>query len=138
MAGFVPNPWAARLLEATVGKTAITAGNVYFGLAWSMPEDILTATLATINEVDTPGYARKQIPAFDAASLVAPIRITTPTEFAFDALTEDMTVPAGWAFITDAAAGTAGDIRYIIELETPVLGRLGVPLSIPASTLVIE
>ena len=138
MAGFVPNAWAARLLEATAGKTAITAGTVYFGLATAVPEDPLTATLSNITEVAEGGYAREAVPAFGAASTSAPVKITTPTAFAFDPPTADWTTPALYGFITDAAAGTAGTLRYLFELEVPVLGRDGEPLSIPASTLIIE
>jgi hypothetical protein len=138
MAGFVPNAWAARLLEALAGKTAIATGNVYLGLATAVPDDPLTATLSNITEVAVGGYARKQVPAFDAATTVAPIKITTPTAFAFDALTADMVDPALYAFLTDAAAGTAGTLRYLFQLEVPVLGRNGEPLTIPASTLIIE
>ena len=138
MAGFVPNAWAARLLEATAGKTAITASTLYLGLATAMPNDPLTATLANLTEVTTAGYARKQIPAFGSASTTAPIKITTPTAFSFNAFTEDQATPANWAFLTDAASGTVGTLRYIFQLEVPVLGRNGEPLNIPASTLIIE
>lgn len=138
MAGFTPNAWAARLLEATAGKTAITAGTVYLGLALEVPEDPLTATLANITEVTTAGYARIAVPAFSAATTVAPIKETTPTAFSFAATSADMTLAANWAFLTDVLAGTAGIIRYVFALEYPVLGRAGVPINIPASTLVIE
>lgn len=138
MAGMVPNGWAARLLEASAGKTSITAGTVYLGLALSVPDDPLESTLATITEVATTGYARIAVPAFDAASTTAPVRITTPTQFQFAAFSADMTQEANWAFLTDAASGTVGDIRYLFQLEVPVLGLTGVPLVIPASTLIIE
>lgn len=139
MAGYVPNEWVARLLEATVGRTATSAGTVYLGLALTLPEDPLTATLATIQEVTTTGYARKAVPAFDAAVLgVTGMQVTTPTAFSFNALTADMEIPANYAFLTDAAAGTAGTIRYIFELAEPVLGKAGEPINIPASTLIIE
>ena len=143
MAGFVPNEWAARLLEATAGKTAITTSAVYLGLAVNIPTDPLTATLDTIEEVvevvDTGiGYSRVAVPAFNAATGTAPVKITTPTEFSFTAFTADQTVEANYAFLTDAASGTAGTLRYVFELEVPVLGRAGQPLNIPASTLIIE
>jgi hypothetical protein len=138
MAGLVPNAWAARLLEATAGRTAITTGTVYLGLALSVPDDPLTSILSNISEVTTTGYARKAIPAFSAATTTAPVKITTPTAFSFDAFTVDQDLPAYWAFLTDAASGTAGTLRYLFNLEVPVLGRAGEPLNIPASTLVIE
>lgn len=139
MAGFVPNTWAARLLEATAGKTSITAGTVYLGLAMGFTvEDTLTATLATLREVTTTGYARVACPAFGAAATVPPIRITEPTAFSFPATTVDMTEEANYAFLTDVATGTAGNLRYIFALEVPVLGRAGEPLNVPASTLIIE
>jgi hypothetical protein len=138
MAGLVPNDWAARLLEATVRRTAITAGNVWLGLALTVPDDPLTSTLSTITEVTTTGYARIQIPAFSAATTTAPVKVTTPTAFSFAAFTVDQDLPAYWAFLTDVASGTAGTLRYLFNLEVPVLGRAGEPLNIPASTLVIE
>lgn len=138
MAGFVPNQTLARVLEALVGRTALPTATVYLGLAVGLPEDPFTATLATITEVTTAGYARKAIPAFNAASTVAPIQETTPTAFSFNALTADMTVPANYAFITDAATGTTGLIRYIFELGEPILGKTGEPINIPANTLIIE
>lgn len=138
MAGFVPNGWAARLLEATAGKTAITAGTVYLGLAWTMPDDPLTATLSTISEVNTAGYARIAVPAFGAATTVAPVKITTPTAFSFAALTADMALEAPYAFLADVVSGTAGNLRYVFQLEIPILGKAGEPLTVPASTLIIE
>lgn len=139
MAGYITNQWAARLLEATAGKTAITAGTVYLGLATAVPEDPLEATLSTITEVDTGiGYARMSIPAFNASSTVPPLRITTPTAFSFTAFTADQPIPAPYAFITDASSGTAGTLRYLFLLPIPVLGVAGEPLNIPASTLIIE
>lgn len=138
MAGFVPNTWAARLLEATAGRTAISTATVYLGLAWSVPEDPLTATLANIQEVNTAGYARVAVPAFSAAVTTTPVKILTPTAFSFAAMSADMDREANFAFITDAQTGTTGNIRYLFELEVPVLGKSGVPLTVPASTLVIE
>jgi hypothetical protein len=138
MAGYVTNPWAARLLEATAGKTAITTGTVYLGLALTIPDDPLTATLANITEVTTAGYARIAIPAFSAATTTAPIKITTPTAFSFAAFTADQATEANWAFLADVLSGTAGILRYLFQLEVPVLGRTGEPLNIPASTLILE
>lgn len=138
MAGFVPNAWAARLVEATAGKTAITTASMYLGLASAIPEDPLTATLANITEITGGGYARKVIPAFDSATTTAPVKITTPTAFSFTAPTSDWTQAALYAFLTDAASGTAGTLRYLFELQLPVQGLTGQPISIPASTLVIE
>ena len=139
MAGFITNEWAARLLEATVGRTAITTTTAYLGLATAVPEDPLEATLATITEVPTSiGYARKSIPAFNAASVTPPLRITTPTAFSFTAFTLDQPIPATYAFLTDVASGTAGLLRYLYLLPIPVQGVAGEPLNIPASTLVIE
>lgn len=138
MAGFVPNEWAARLLEATAGRTAVAAGTVYLGLAHSLPDDPLTSTLANITEVTTAGYARVAVPAFSAATTTPPVRTTTPTAFSFAAFTADMPYEANFAFLTDAASGTAGTLRYIFQLEVPVLGRTGEPLNIPASTLILE
>lgn len=138
MAGYVPNQWVARLLEATVGRTAITTATVYLGLATGVPEDPLTTDLTTITEVTTAGYARKAVPAFNAAALVAPMQITTPTAFSFDALTADMAVPANYAFLTDVASGAGGNLRYIFELAEPILGKTGEPINVPASTLIIE
>ena len=138
MAGYVPNPWLARLQEALVGRTAITTATVYLGLATAVPDDPYSATLATITEVSTAGYARKVVPAFSAATLVDPVQITTPTAFTFNALTADMAVPANYAFLTDAASGTVGGLRYIFELTEPILGRTGEPISVPANTLIIE
>lgn len=138
MAGFVPNAWAARLLEATVGRTAIATSTTYLGLATALPDDPLTATLATITEVNTAGYARIAVPAFSAASTTAPVKVTTPTAFSFAAFTADQTVEANYAFLCDVLSGTAGNIRYVFQLEVPVLGRTGVPINVPASTLIIE
>lgn len=138
MAGYVPNAWAARLLEATVGRTAITTGTVYVGLAVVVPDDPLTATLANIQEVTTAGYARKAVPAFNAATTSPNPAITTPTQFNFNALTADMALAAPYAFLCDAASGTAGTLRYIWDLPEPVLAVSGVPITIPANTLIIE
>lgn len=138
MAGFVPNAWAARLLEATAGKTAITTGTVYLGLALTVADNPLTSTLATITEVSTAGYARIAVPAFSSATTTPPLKITTPTAFSFAAFSADQTLEAPWAFLTDVISGTAGNLRYLFQLANPVLGLAGNPLSIPASTLVIE
>jgi hypothetical protein len=138
MAGYVPNAWVARLLEATTGKTAITTGTVYLGLALAVPTDPLTSTLATVTEVTTAGYARIAVPAFGSASTVYPVQITTPTAFNFAAMSADMASPANYAFLTDALTGTAGNLRYIFELIEPVLGKAAEPINIPANTLIIE
>ena len=138
MAGYTPNAWAARLLEATSGRTPITATTTYLGLATSVPEDPLTATLANITEVTTAGYARIAVPTWSAASAVAPVRQTTPTAFSFAAFTADQAVEANYAFLCDVLNGTAGILRYLFILETPVLGKAGEPLNVPASTLIIE
>jgi hypothetical protein len=138
MAGFVPNAWAARLLEATAGKTAITTSTVYLGLATAVPDDPLTATLATITELTTAGYARIAVPAFSAASTTPPVKIATPTAFSFAAFSADQAIEANYAFLADVVSGTAGTLRYVFQLEVPVLGKSGVPLNIPASTLIIE
>lgn len=138
MAGYVPNAWRAVLLEAAVGKTAISTATVYLGLATAVPDDPQTATLTNITEVTTAGYARKAIPAFGSATTVSPVQIAVPTTFSFTALTADMTVPANYAFITAASSGTASPIRYIFELPEPVLGRTGEPINVPANSLIIE
>ena len=137
MAGYIPNAWVARLLEATAGKTAITTATVYLGLATAVPDDPLTSTLANITEVTTAGYARKVIPAFNSAT-TNPNQITTPTAFSFNALTADMTIPANYAFLCDVASGTAGIIRYIWETGEPLLGITGEPINIAANSLIIE
>jgi hypothetical protein len=138
MAGFAPNQWRARLLEATARKTAITVVPVYLGLATAMPTDPSTATLATLTEVTTAGYARKVVPAFNSASLVAPIQIVEPTAFSFNVLTADMTVPALFGFLTDAATGTAGLLQYVWELSEPLQARSGDAPSVPANLLILE
>jgi hypothetical protein len=138
MAGFVPNEYRAVLLEAIAGKTTITLGTVYLGLALSLPVDPSTTTLATLVEVTTAGYARKSIPAFPSASTVAPIQIVQTTAFSFNALTADMTLPAMFAFLTDASSGTAGKVRYVWELPESQQGKSGEALTVPASALVIE
>lgn len=138
MAGYVPNAFRALLLEALAGRTTMSSATVYLGLATAIPEDPLTATLTNITEVTTTGYARKAIPAFNAASTTPPIQITTPTAFSFTAFTADMATPAYYAFVTAAASGTASPIRYIFELPSPVLAVSGVPVNIPANALIIE
>jgi hypothetical protein len=138
MAGYVPYKWVARLLEATAGKTAITTTTTYLGLAITVPDDPLTADLSTIVEVTTAGYARIAVPAWGSATLIPPSKITTPTAFTFAGLTADMAYPANYAFLADVVSGTAGNLRYVFELETPVLGRVGEPINVPASTLIIE
>lgn len=138
MAGFLPNETRARTLEAIVGKTAVAIASRYVGLALALPADPATSTLATITEVTTAGYARKITPTWNAATTVAPIQIVEPTAFAFNSLTADMVSPAYYAFLTDAASGTAGLIWYIWELTEPLQGRTGEPLNIPANMMTIE
>lgn len=141
MAGYVPNEYRAVLLEALVGRTTITLGTTYLGLAFSLPADPLASTLATITEVNTAGYARKATNAggaWPAASVVAPIQIVQTNAFTFVALSADMAQPAYFAFLTDASSGTAGKIRYIFELADPVQGRNGEAISVPARALIIE
>lgn len=108
MAGYVPNEWMSRLLEATAGKAQTPAGSVYLGLATALPDDPLTTDLGNIQEVTTAGYARVAVPAFNQATRTAPVKISTPTVFNFGALTADMAVPANYAFLTDKSSG--GDI----------------------------
>ena len=138
MAGFVPNTWVARLLEATAGKTAITADTVYAGLASALPEDPYTVTLANLTEIVYTPYARVAVPAFGAATTVSPLYITTPTQFTFATPTADMAVPATFLFLADAASGTVGNVRYVWPLAEPVQQRAGEPIIVPASTLIIE
>lgn len=138
MAGFVPNQWKARLLEATMGKTPILAGTLYLGLAVRVPEDPAITTLANLTEVATAGYGRVAVPPAADARLTAPVQITVPSAFAFPSLTADMNQAATYAFLSDAANGTDGNIRYLWQLATPLLGKAGEPLSVPANTLIIE
>lgn len=138
MAGFVPNKWAARLLEATAGKTAITPGTLYLGLALALPDDPLTSDLSSIVEVSTAGYARVAVPVFNAATTSTPVKILTPTAFTFPALTADMTDAANYAFLADVPSGAGGTLRYVFGLELPILGLVGEPINVPASTLIIE
>lgn len=139
MAGFTPKAWVARLLEATAGRTAISTSTVYLGLALSVPDTPEDATLANIGEVTTAGYARKAVPAFSAATTTGTYpSITTPTQFQFDAFTADMALAAPYAFLCDAAAGTSGAIRHVWELPQAIKAVAGVPVTIPASTLIIE
>jgi hypothetical protein len=138
MAGYIPNAYRAVLLEALAGRTATSTATLYLGLATNVPDNPLESTLANIAEVTTAGYARKSIPAFAAASTVSPVQITVPTEFQFAAFTADQAEPANYAFITAAATGTGSPIRYIFQLTEPVRGLTGVPIVIPASTLIIE
>lgn len=139
MAGYVPKGWIARLLEGTVGRTAISTGSVYVGLALTVPDNPADATLANIGEVTTTGYARKIIPAFNAAVTTGTNpTITTPTQFQFDAFTADMTQVAPYAFLCDVLSGTAGNIRYVWEVPGGIKAVAGVPVVIPASTLIIE
>ena len=138
MAGYIPNIWRAKLAEALSGRTAIATATLYLGLAIDLPEGPADSTLAGMDEVTTAGYARKQVPAFDAASVVPPIQEAVGTAFAFNPLSADMVVPASYAFLTTAASGTAGDVRYIFELAEPLLGKSGEPINVPAGTLIIE
>lgn len=142
MAGYVPYAWRAVLLEAMAGKTGIATGSLYFGLATAVPDNPYTATLSNITEVVTAGYARKLLPAFGSATTVSPVQLTTPTAFAFNALTADMAIPANFGFLTPISSGVgsgaAGDLRYIFELAEPVLGRNGEALQVAANTLIIE
>lgn len=144
MAGFVPNEFRAALLNALAGRVGIAAtedvdgSGLYLGLAHTVPDDPNTTTLSNLTEVATAGYARVEVPFFDPSSTSAPVRITTPTRFEFPELGADMAEGANYAFLTDAATGTAGVVRYVWPLASPLYGRFGEPLVIPANTLVVE
>ncbi len=140
MAGYIPNAWRATLLEVTAGKTAVSTATLYLGLATAIPEDPLSSTLSNITEVTTAGYARKQIPAFGAAttSSSGTVQITTPTQFQFDNFTADQVAPILYAFITSAASGTGAPIRYLLPLADALRPAANRPIEIPASTLILE
>lgn len=138
MAGFVPNVWRATLLDVNSGRATVNSSSLYLGLIISIPDDPYTATLDTIIEPTTAGYVRVAIPTFDAATTVAPIQSVVSSDFQFGALTEDMVDPVNYAFMTNALAGTSGQLRYIWELATPILGKAGQPIIIPANTLILE
>lgn len=138
MAGFVPNQFLGKVLEAIAGRTSISSTTVYLGLAVSLPEDPATVTLANLIEVTTAGYARKSVPVFDPASAVAPIQTLVSSDFAFNALSEDMVDYAYYAFLTDAPSGTSGFLHYVWELPTPIQGRSGEAIKVPSNQLIIE
>jgi hypothetical protein len=110
MAGFVPNEYLAILKEALLGKTTITSGSVYLGLARSLPADPTTAALANIQEVVTAGYARKLIPTANPSTVLSPSQIVVPTAFSFNALSADMVDAAFYAFVTDSSSGNGSNI----------------------------
>lgn len=138
MAGFVPNEFLAKVLEAIAGRTSISSTTVYLGLARELPVDPLTTTLSTLIEVTTAGYVRKSVPVFDPASTTGPIQILVSSDFSFNPLTEDMVDPALYAFLTDASSGVSGLIHYVWELPDPFQGRSGEALKVPADQLIIE
>lgn len=141
MAGFVPYEWQARILESTSGRTSVSSTTLYLGLAVIVPQDDPESTsLSTLTEVTTSGYQRVQIPVFDPASTTPPIQITVSSDFAFAAVDEDMDDDnaANYVFMTDAASGTSGVVRYVWELTEPVKALAGQPIKIPANQLIIE
>lgn len=102
MSGFLPADAKVFLLGQLAGQGA------YVGLATSIPNGP-DVTLANIDEVVTPGYARAAVAwgAAGAADLnIDPVQVTNSADVNFPAVTEDM-VPAPYAFLTNLATGNA-------------------------------
>ncbi|MPZ13753.1 MAG: hypothetical protein GEU73_04915 [Chloroflexi bacterium] len=89
--------------------TILGGGILYVGLA--TVQVTATDTLATITEVTTAGYARQAVTwgagAGDAPAVIANSGLLT---FDFDPAADPPSTQ--YAFLTDAASGTVGDIVY--------------------------
>lgn len=141
MSGYLTPVSSMFLLDALVGGELPFSAprSVYVGLATSVPETN-NKTLDNITEVSTAGYERVEV-YWDAATVdnidSGPVQVYNSVDTDFPAMSEDM-APASYAFLTDAASGTSGDILYVWELAEPISALAGKPIRIPAHGLVIE
>lgn len=98
MAGFLTPRGKQLLLDTLAG-----AGD-YLGLATGLPQGI-TPSLANIQEVTTPGYARKLI-TWNPATSSGDIYVDNTSDVQMGPVTEDM-VSATYAFLTDVSTGNS-------------------------------
>lgn len=98
MAGFLTPRGKQLLLDTLAG-----AGD-YLGLAVGLAEGQVPS-LANIQEVTTPGYARKAI-TWNPATGVDPVFVDNSADVQMGPVTADM-VPANYAFLTDTLSGNS-------------------------------
>ena len=130
MAGFIPPAYKADLLDT------LTSGSTYLGLAHAVPLNE-PPTLANISEVTVGGYSRVAVTWRPASIEGQVVTKTNQSGITIGSVLEDMS-PAPYAFLTDAASGTTGKIRYVWELTTPVSAPALKPIFVPVDALIIE
>ena len=130
MAGFIPPEYKVTLLDTLSG------GTTYLGLAHAIPLNE-PPTLANISEVTVGGYNRVAVTWRPATIDGQVVKKTNESGVTIGSVLEDMN-PAPYAFLTDAASGTTGKIRYIWELTTPVSAPALKPVFVPVDALIIE
>lgn len=133
MAGGWTATGAALAQNRTLRNTGTAPTTLYVGLATVAVG--ATDTLSTITEVTTAGYSRQAV-TFSAPSGTSPSAISNTAEITFGPFTADPPAVA-YAFLTDAASGTAGSIYYRWT-GTSVDAGLNESLRIAASSLVIN
>jgi hypothetical protein len=136
MPGFTTDDSKAMELDYLTGRNlAYTAPrNSYLGLAVAIPDAGITLT--TLAEVVTPGYARVQV--VWSAPTGVPVSIANSANIQFGPVTADMDSAAGYAFLTEVLAGTAGTVLYIWQLTEPVLAKANKPIFVAAGALTIQ
>lgn len=132
MAGGWTSAGAQLVLNRILRNTGTVPTTLYLGLATVAVT--ATDTLGTITEVTTAGYARQTV-AFAAASGTNPSTVSNSGSVTFTFSADPPSI--AYAFLTDAASGTSGNIFYRWS-GTAVDAGMGESIEIAASALVVN
>ncbi|MFE9525244.1 hypothetical protein [Streptomyces sp. NPDC006631] len=139
MAGTNPF-WAAAALDFLTGRAvAYTAPrSTYLALltADPTPEDGSAASMTTMSEITTAGYARQQV-TWTAPAGVTKVTANNALLF-YGPFTADMTDAASFAALVTTASGTAGQIIYVWPIDGPLQAATNESLQIAAGSLTLN
>lgn len=117
MAG-IPDTFADNVLDFITGRAVSpsAARNSYLALVTADPG--AGATIASLAEVTTAGYARQQI--IWAVPAGSPMLTSNTALVTFGPFTADMLLGVTHAVLVSALSGTTGDVMYVWQLDAAV------------------
>jgi len=133
MAGKFGLPAQKYALDYTSGRAVVlSARTTYLTLLLSAPGD--TATLSSINEVTTAGYARQSV-TWSAPSNASPSIISNTNVITFGPFTVAMVSIPTYMCLVSTSSGTTGDFLYWWEIDDPQLPDINESLQLLAGDL---
>jgi hypothetical protein len=128
--------WAGNALDFLTGRaTALVAPRTTY-LALCIADPGNAATMATLPEISTAGYARQQV-VWTAPS-GAPMTTMNNALLFFGPFTAAMTDAAAYGALVSTASGTSGDVIFAWPIPNPLLAAVNESLQIAAGALTLN